>query len=61
MSIVRKITLFVRGDTEADFEGALAEATALLNDGDLAGANTNETSGFYFESTDDVPEGDQPR
>lgn len=58
--IVRKITIVVRGNTEADVEEAFNEAVDRLNNGYTSGKDSNETSGFYFENTGDVPEGEVP-
>ena len=52
--IVRKITIVVRGKTVSDVEDAFNEAVDRLNDGYTTGADNNESSGFYFENTDDV-------
>ncbi len=59
--IVRKITIFVRGDTEADVEDAFNEAVDRLNAGCVTGAESNDESGFYFENSDEVAPGEVPR
>ncbi|MHB1641377.1 MAG: hypothetical protein ACYCS8_01795 [Acidithiobacillus sp.] len=59
--ITRKITIFIRGETEADVEDAFNEAVDRLNAGCAAGADSNSTSGFYFENSDDVPPNEVPR
>lgn len=56
----RKLTLVVAGKTEAAFENALAEATQLVNRGYQSGMNVNDEGGFYFDSTDDVPDRELP-
>lgn len=56
----RSIKLVVRGDTEGDFEDALAEATRLINQGCRSGSNSNDGGAFYFDSTDNVPESELP-
>lgn len=60
MTVARKITLVVAGKDEAGMEDALAEATRLINQGNRSGVNSNDSSSFYFDSTDDVPEGELP-
>lgn len=59
--IVRKITIVVRGETEADVEDAFNEAVDRLNNGHVSGANSNDESGFYFENTDEVAPNEVPR
>lgn len=61
MKYARKITLVVAASSEGAFEDALAEATRLVNQGNLSGANTNDEGGFYFDSTGDVADGELPR
>ncbi len=60
MPIVRKITIVVRGDTESDVEEAFNEAVDLLNAGCISGKDSNDTSGFYFENSGDVPAAEVP-
>ncbi|MBK6616307.1 hypothetical protein [Ottowia sp.] len=59
--IARKITLVVAGKSEGAFEDALAEATRLVNQGNLSGMNNNREGGFYFNSDPDVPDSLLPR
>lgn len=58
--IVRKITIVVRGNTEQDVEEAFNEAVDRLNNGYVCGNDRNESSGFYFENSGDVPAGEIP-
>lgn len=58
--IARKITIVVRGETEADVEEAFNEAVDRLNAGCTSGSDRNESSGFYFENSGDVPTGEVP-
>lgn len=60
MSEARIFTLVVAGNSESDYEDALHEALRLIKQGNLSGTNRNEDSGFYFESTTDVPAGELP-
>jgi len=57
---IRKYTLVVEGDTTDDFDQALAEATRLLNEGNYAGRNSNDSGAFYFDSTDVVHDSERP-
>lgn len=59
--ITRKITIFIRGETEADVEDAFNEAVDRLNAGCATGSDSNTVSGFYFENTDKVAPGEVPR
>ena len=59
--IVRKITIVVRGETEADVEDAFNEAVDRLNNGYASGAASSDESGFYFENTDEVAPNEVPR
>lgn len=61
MKVTRKVTLVVAAGNEGAFEDALAEATRLINQGNLSGSNSNDEGGFYFDSTDSVPDGELPR
>lgn len=61
MKFTRKVTLVVAAGNEGAFEDALAEATRLINQGNLSGSNSNDEGGFYFDSTDSVREGERPR
>jgi len=56
----RKFTVVIEGDTEASFDEARAEATRLINEGYLSGHNANPEGGFYFDSTDQVPDTERP-
>lgn len=58
--ITRKITIVLRGETEAAVEEAFDEATDRLKNGCSSGKDSNDTSGFYFENTEDVPAGEIP-
>lgn len=58
--IVRKITIVIRGNTEADVEEAFDEAVERLRNGCTSGTDRNESSGFYFDNSSDVPKGDIP-
>lgn len=58
--VARKITLVVAGKDEAAMEDALSEASRLINQGCRSGMNSNDSSAFYFDSTDDVPDGELP-
>lgn len=57
---VRKFTLVVRGKTESDLEDALQEALRRIQAGNLSGTDRNDDGGFYFDSTTNVPEAEQP-
>lgn len=59
--ITRKITIVVRGETEADLEDAFNEAVDRLNAGCATGADSSDNSGFYFQNTDEVAPGEVPR
>lgn len=59
--ITRKITIFVRGETETDVEDAFDEAVDRLNAGCTTGVDSNNKSGFYFENTDKVAPDEVPR
>lgn len=56
----RKFTLVVTGNTDSAYEDALAEALNRIRSGELCGADRNDSGAFYFDSTDKVPEGEQP-
>lgn len=58
--LVRRFTITVRGKTETDLESSWAEANRLIKEGYLSGGNCNESSGFYFDSTDQIPKGEVP-
>ncbi len=58
--ILRKYTLVVEGETDDDFDQALAEATRLLNAGNFAGHNSNASGAFYFDSTDVLHDCERP-
>ena len=58
--LVRRFTITVRGKTETDLESSWAEANRLIKEGCLSGGNRNESSGFYFDSTDQIPKGEVP-
>lgn len=58
--IARQVTLVVAGKTEAAFQDALAEATRLVNEGNLSGTNSNEEGVFYFNSHSHVHEAHLP-
>ena len=53
--IVRKVTIVFRGETAADAEDAFDEAVELLKNGYISGKDSNESSGFYFTNSGDVP------
>ncbi len=55
-----KYTIIARGNTESDRGDAVAEAMRLIMQGNLSGHNSNDSGGFYFDSTQEVPEGQQP-
>lgn len=57
---VRKITIVVRGKTDSDVEDAFNEAVERLNAGCATGSDRNESSGFYFENSGDVPSEEVP-
>lgn len=61
MSIVKQITITVRGDEEVDFDNGLDEAVRLVREGYLSGQNSNESGGFYFVTNLDLPVGEWPR
>lgn len=61
MLIARKITIVIAATNEGAYEEALAEATRLVNQGNLSGANSNEEGGFSIDSTTDVPDTELPR
>jgi hypothetical protein len=58
--IVRKITIVVRGETEADLEDAFNEAVDRLNAGCATGADSSDKFGFYFQNTDEVAPSEVP-
>lgn len=58
--IARKITIHLRGNTDADVEDAFEEAVTRLKDGCINGSDRNESSGFYFTNSGDVPAGEIP-
>jgi hypothetical protein len=58
--IVRKITIYLRGETEADVEDAFNEAVDRINAGCATGTDRDDTYGFYFENTDEVPPNEVP-
>lgn len=58
---VRKFNIVVRGDTEAAYEEALQEALKRVQGGNLSGGDSTDDGAFSFDSTSDVPEGEQPR
>lgn len=56
----RKFNLVVTGNTESDYEDALAEALNRIRSGNTSGSDRNDGGAFYFDSTVDVPEGERP-
>ena len=60
-NIAIKIVIVVRGASEIDAEDAFDEAVRLLQEGNLCGADSNDRSGFYFETkqldeySDEIP------
>lgn len=59
--ICRKITIVIHGETEEDAEDAFEEACARLRAGCTSGKDENESSGFYFTNSGDVPANEVPR
>lgn len=56
----KRITITLAGATEDDVEFAFSEVARLVKAGYLSGADHNETGGFYFGSTDQVPDSEVP-
>lgn len=54
------IEIVVRGKTESDVEDTFNEAAGRLSNGCVWGEGGNETSGFYFENSGDVPAAEVP-
>lgn len=52
--LARRFSITVRGKTEDAYEDALAEAMRLISEGCVSGSDSNDTSGFYFSSTDNL-------
>jgi hypothetical protein len=59
--ICRKYTLVVRGDDQQAFDEALEVAADSMLDGCLSSAESCDDGAYYFNSTDEVPNGDRPR
>ena len=56
----RRFTITLAGKTDDDVEDAMAEVSRLIAQGYLAGKNSNDSGGFYFESTYNVTDGELP-
>lgn len=59
--LARRYTLTVCGRTEDDLAEAITEACRRIDDGNLCGMDSNSTSAFHFNSTDEVPDNELPR
>lgn len=59
-AFARKLTIYVRGETEEARDEALAEAIRSIEEGNTSGSDRNDNAGFYFDSTDNVPNGELP-
>lgn len=57
---VKKIVIVARGSEEGALEMAIEEALRRIEAGNLSGGDRNESSGFYFEVTDQVPDNELP-
>ena len=57
---LRKITIVARGDTEHALEDALDEAMRQIKDGCSAGADRTDDGAYYFDATENVPDGEIP-
>lgn len=57
----KKITIVVRGKTEAAIEAAQNEAIHRLQQGNVSGVDSTDDGGFYFDTTNEVPRGEQAR
>lgn len=51
----RKITIVIRGKDDPALDDALLEATRLIQEGNISGAESNDEGGFYFKINIDVP------
>ncbi|MDO8414841.1 MAG: hypothetical protein Q7S87_01370 [Agitococcus sp.] len=60
MSICRKITIVVRGDTASDFEEAFNAAVEDLSAGCATGNYRDETSAYSFKNEANVPKEEVP-
>ncbi len=56
----KHITITLAGATEEDVEFAFSEVARLIKAGYLAGADGNDTGGYFFRSTDQVPDSEVP-
>lgn len=59
-SQARKVEIVIRGDDEGDIELALDEAFRKVKEGYLAGHDSNDTGAYYFNVSDNVPDGQLP-
>jgi hypothetical protein len=48
----KKITIVLRGKSEADIEDAISEATRLIKEGFISGGDSNDDGAYYFEVTE---------
>lgn len=60
MQQVRKIVIVARGSEEGALEMAIEEAMRRIEAGNWSGGDHNESSGFYFDVTDQVPDDELP-
>lgn len=58
--ITRKITIVLRGETEADVEDAFEGAIEGLKNGCVEGHDKNASSGFYFYNSGNVTPAEIP-
>ncbi len=59
--LLRKIVIVVKANTEDDISLAVHAVANALEDGYVSGSARNgETSGYYFTTTDDVPDDEVP-
>lgn len=58
--VVKRITITMRGDDEHECELALDEVVRLLREGYTSGHNSNDTSAFYFDTTENIKKGEYP-
>lgn len=60
MQQVKKLVIVARGSEEGAVDMAIEEAMRRIRDGNLSGGDRNETGGFYFDVTDQVPDNELP-
>ncbi|MCK9985382.1 MAG: hypothetical protein AzoDbin1_01854 [Azoarcus sp.] len=60
MQQVKKIVIVVRTSEEGADDMAIDEAMRRIKAGNLSGSDRNESSAFYFDVTDQVPDNELP-